>query len=143
MQNSPNRYQPQAPLLIEKLIAALSYLTMGFVGFFWLLLGIFTKSKLRPFLQYHIFQSIFISIAYFLICQFLGLIMNILSIIPLVNQLMMQITLLLNMPLILSFSLIQIAVYAVLLYLVTTSFQGQFSYIPWVSDIIKANVRTN
>lgn len=143
MQNAPNRYQQQGPLMIERLIAALSYLTMGFVGFFWLLLGIFTKSKLRPFLQYHIFQSIFISIAYFLICQFLGLIMNILSIIPLVNQLIMQFTLFLNMPLILSFSLIQIVVYAIIFYLAATSFQGQYSYLPMVSDIIKANVRSN
>lgn len=140
-----NRYQTQSgePQMIEKLVAAGSYITFGFIGFLWLLLAIFTKNNLRPYLKYHVFQSIFISIAYFLLCQFMGLIMNIFSVIPIVNQIVMQFTLYLNMPLILSFSLIQIAIYAIILYLVVTSFQGQYSYIPWVSEIIKANVKNS
>lgn len=136
-------YSVQPPVMIEKIIAGLSYITFGFVGFLWLLLGIFTKNNLRPYLKYHIFQSIFISIAYFLVCQFLGLIMNILSLIPFVNQFVMQITLYLNMPLLFGFSIIQTGIYAVIFYLVLTSFQGQYSYIPWISDIIKANVRNS
>ena len=133
--------QQNEPLLIEKTIAALSYITFGFAGFFWLLLGIFTKNNLRPYLKYHIFQSIFISIAYFLLGAFLGFIMNILSLIPFVNQLVLQFTFYLNAPLLLGFSLIQTVVYAVIAYLVITSFQGQFSYLPWISEIIKVNVR--
>jgi len=137
------RPQSNSPALMERLIAAMSYLTMGFVGFLWFLLAIFTKNNIRPFLKYHIFQSLFISIAYFLFSQFLGLIMNLLSIIPIVNQLVMRFTFYLNAPVLLSFSLIQIAIYFVLFYLVLTSLQGQFSYLPWVSDIIKANVKNS
>lgn len=140
---NPRKVQSTGPVLIEKIIAALTYITFGFAGFIWLLLAIFTKNTLRPYLKYHIFQSIFISIGYFLFCQFLGLIMNILSVIPFVNQIIMQFTLYLNMPLLFSFSLIQLAIYGVLAYLIVTSFQGQFSYIPWVSDIIKANVKNS
>lgn len=136
-------YKPSAPLLIEKIIAALSYITFGFVGFFWLLLGIFTKNSLRPYLKYHIFQSIFISIAYFLLSQFLGLIMNILSMIPLVNQLVLQLTFYLNAPFIFDFSVIQIFVYSIIIYLVATCLQGKFSYLPWISEIINANVRNS
>lgn len=136
-----NKYSQ--PLLIEKIIASLSYITFGFVGFFWLLLGIFTKNNLRPYLKYHIFQSIFISIAYFLISAFLGLIMSILSVIPLVNQLVLQFTFYLNAPLLFGFSLIQTLIYAVILYLVVTSLQGRYSYLPWISEIIKANVRNS
>jgi len=131
------------PALIEKIIAALSYLTMGTVGFFWLLIGIFTKNTIRPYLQYHIFQSIFISIAFFLLNAFLGLIMNILSVIPLVNQLVLQFTFYLNAPFIFGFSLIQAVMYSVILYLVITSFQGKFSYLPYISEIIKANVKNS
>jgi len=131
------------PVLIEKLIAALSYLTMGTIGFFWLLLGIFTKNKIRPFLQYHIFQSIFISIAFFLLNAFLGLIMNILSFIPLVNQLVLQFTFYLNAPFIFGFSLIQALMYSIIGYLVVTSAQGRFSYLPYISEIIKANVKNS
>ena len=142
-----NRYQPHGaslqPLLMEKIIAALSYLTMGFVGFIWLLIGIFTKNNLRPYLKYHIFQSIFISIAYFLLCSLLGIVMNILSIIPFVNQLVLQFTFYLNAPILFGFSLIQIVFNMVILYLVATSFQGQYSYLPWISDIIKMNVKNS
>lgn len=128
------------PLLMEKIIAALSYITFGFVGFIWLLLGIFTKSSLRSYLKYHIFQSIFISIAYFLLCTFLGLIMEILSIIPFVNQLVLQLTFYFNAPFLLGFSIIQLLVYAVIGYLVVTSFQGKYSYLPWISEIIDTNI---
>mgnify|MGYP001805807633 CR=1 FL=1 len=142
-----SRYQPigtsSQPLLMEKIIAALSYLTMGFVGFIWLLIGIFTKNNLRPYLKYHIFQSIFISIAYFLLCALLGLVMNILSIIPFINQLVLQFTFYLNAPMFFGFSLIQLLFNLVIIYLVVTSFQGKYSYLPWISDIIKMNVRNS
>lgn len=131
----------QGPLLIERIIAALSYITFGFVGFIWLLIGIFTKNSLRPFLKYHIFQSIFISIAYFLLCQFLGLIMNILSMIPFVGQIILQLTFYLNAPLIFELSLIQFFVYTIVFYLAFTSFAGKYSYLPWISEIITTNVK--
>jgi hypothetical protein len=136
-----NSLMSHEPLLIEKIIAALSYITFGFVGFIWLLLGLLTKNNLRPYLQYHIFQSIFISIAYFLLGAFLGLIMNILSLIPIINQLVLQITFYANAPIIFGFSLIQSLIYIIIAYLVITSFQGKLSYLPWISEIIKANVR--
>jgi len=138
-----NRPQSSGPMLIERLVAAGSYITMGLIGFVWLLIGILTKNTLKPYLQYHIFQSIFISFAYFVLCIIAGLLLNGLSIIPLVNQVVMQITLFLNMPLIFSFSLIQVTIYAVIIYLVATSIQGQYSYLPWVSNIIKANLRNS
>lgn len=137
------KYSQQEPLLMEKIIASLSYITFGFVGFIWLILAIFTKNNLRPYLKYHIFQSIFISIGYFLLSKFIELIMNILSIIPLVNQLVLQVTFYLNAPLLLGFSLIQVVIYAIILYLVITSFQGQYSYLPWISEIIKTNVKNS
>lgn len=135
------RSQQNEPAMVEKIIAAASYITFGFVGFIWLLLGILTKNSLRPYLKYHIFQSIFISIAYFLLCQFMGLIMNILSIIPGLNQLILQLTFYFNAPILLGFSLIQTIIYAIIFYLVITCLQGQYSYLPWISDIIKANVQ--
>ncbi len=138
-----NRYSQNEPLLIEKIIASLSYVTSGFVGFFWLLLGIFTKNTVRPYLKYHIFQSIFISIAFFLLSAFLGLVMNILSVIPGINQIVLQFTFYLNAPIILGISVIQTFMFSLIIYLVFTSFQGQYSYIPWISDIIKENIGCN
>lgn len=129
------------PFMIERIVAALSYLTMGFAGFIWLILGLFTKANLRPFMQYHIFQSIFISTGFVLLSYIVGFLSNILSVIPVINRIVAQLTFLLNMPLILDFSLIQIVIYTFMIYLAVTSFLGKYTYVPYVSEIIDQNVR--
>lgn len=128
------------PYMIERIVSALSYFTMGFIGFIWLILGLITRSNLRAFTQYHIFQSIFISIGYFLLCMLCGFILNILSFIPFINRLVAQLTFYFNAPLFGPYSLIQTILYGVVIYLAVTSFMGKYSRIPWVSDIIDQNV---
>ncbi len=132
--------QKDTPYMIERIIAALTYLTMGMVGFIWLIIGLFTKARLKPFLQYHIFQSIFISLAFAVLSILVSWLSNILSFIPLINRIVAQITFLLNMPLIFDYSLLQSVIYLFLIYLAVTAFIGKFSYIPWVSDIIDQNI---
>lgn len=128
------------PYMIERIVAALSYFTMGFAGFIWLILGLFTKARLRPFMQYHIFQSIFISIAYFLLATLLGFVLNILSFVPFINRIVAQLSFYLNAPVFGLYSLIQTVIYAIIIYLAVTSFMGQYSRFPWISDIIDRNV---
>ncbi len=132
--------QKDTPYMIERIIAALTYLTMGMVGFIWLIIGLFTKARLKPFLQYHIFQSIFISLAFAVLSILISWLSNILSFIPIINRIVAQITFLLNMPLIFDYSLLQAVIYMLLIYLAVTAFIGKFSYIPWVSDIIDQNI---
>ena len=132
--------QKDTAYMIERIIAALTYLTMGMVGFIWLIIGLFTKARLKPFLQYHIFQSIFISLAFAVLSILVSWLSNILSFIPLINRIVAQITFLLNMPLIFDYSLLQSVIYLFLIYLAVTAFIGKFSYIPWVSDIIDQNI---
>lgn len=132
--------QKDTPYMIEKIIAALTYITMGMAGFIWLIVGLFTKARLKPFLQYHIFQSIFISLGFTVLSIFIGWLSNLLSFIPLINRLVAQVTFLLNMPLIFDYSLLQSIIYAILIYLAVTAFMGKYSYIPWVSDIIDQNI---
>ena len=132
--------QKDTPYMIEKIIAALTYITMGMAGFIWLIVGLFTKARLKPFLQYHIFQSIFISLGFTVLSIFIGWLSNLLSFIPLINRLVAQVTFLLNMPLIFDYSLLQSIIYARLIYLAITAFMGKYSYIPWVSDIIDQNI---
>ena len=126
--------------MIERVVASLSYLTMGMAGFIWLIVSLFTNARLKPFLQYHIFQSIFISLGFTVLSLFIGFVSNILSFIPLINKLTAQIAFLLNMPLLFGYSLIQIVIYSILIYLAVTSFLGKYSYIPWISDIIGQNI---
>ena len=127
------------PAPIERIIAPLSYLTMGMVGFIWLIIALFSKARLKHFLQYHIFQSIFISILFAVISIFVGWLSNILGLIPVINTIVAQIMFWLNRPIFFNYSLIQTAIYSLLIYLAVTSALGKYSYVIWISDIIESN----
>ena len=99
---------------IERIVAGLTYPTFGLIGFVWLILGLFTNAKLRPFMQYHIFQSIFISIALVLLGMLLEFILNILAVIPIVNIIVLNIIMFLNSPVLFNYSIIQIVIGAAL-----------------------------
>mgnify|MGYP004696037557 CR=1 FL=1 len=128
------------PSLIERIVAAASYLTMGMVGFVWLIVSLFTKASFKSFLKFHIFQSIFISLGFAVLSIFIGWISNILSFIPIINKIVAQINFWLNMPVLFDYSFLQIVSFSFLGYLALTSFLGKYSYIPWVSDIIDQNI---
>lgn len=122
---------------IERVVSAASYLTAGFAGVIWMVIAAIFRKHLTQFLLYHIMQSIFLSIAYFLLTVFARFIYIILYKIPLINAIPYYI----NMPLpfLFGFSLVQGITTTILIYLVITSFMGFYSYIPWVSDIINTN----
>lgn len=122
------------PYPIERILSAASYMTAGGVGFVWLVIAALSRKTVTKFLMYHILQSIFLSIL-FVMLSFLG---EILYKIPLINV----IPYLLSMPisLFLGLSLIQLFTTIIILYLAITSGMGYYSYLPWVSSIIKGNM---
>ena len=133
MQPSNNLYP------IEKILSAATYLTAGGAGFVWLIIAALTKKVVRPFLMYHILQSIFISILFFLLSILGQMVYVILYRIPLINA----IPYLINMPIpfLFGLSVINVITTTIILYLAITSFLGYYSYLPWVSDVIKSNFR--
>ena len=128
-------------LPLEKIIAALTYLTSGFVGFFWLVLGFFLKLGVRPFLLYHIYQSIFLSVLIFIVSYGLNIILGFLSVIPFIGQLISTLVFLFTTSVVAGLSVLNIIALLVMVYLIITSLMGKYSYLPWVSNIIKANLR--
>lgn len=129
------------PYMIERIVSALSYVTAGMIGFIWLILGVLTKSGLRSFMKYHIFQSIFLSMGYFLALIILDKVAVIINFIPIVRNIFSMILFPFVIPIIFGLSIIQILIYTVIFYLAVTSFMGRYSYLPWISEIIKKNVR--
>ena len=126
---------------IERIISSASYLTAGMAGFLWMILAALMKKSIKPFLMFHILQSIFISIAYFLFIELYKLVFIVLVKIPLINSMFLFFNgVIFNpLPILWGMSLMQIFTSTVILYLTVTSFMGQYSYIPYVSDIIKNN----
>lgn len=127
------------PYPIERILSATTYLTAGFVGFIWWIIAILTKKVVRPFLIYHIMQSIFLSMLYMILSILGQMLYVILYRIPIINA----IPYFINMPIPFAFglSIIQVFTTTIILYLAITSFMGMYSYVPWVSDIIKGNNR--
>lgn len=128
------------PFLIERIISALTYITVGFAGFVWIIVGVIVRKPLTKFLQFHIFQSIFLSILYFLLATLIRFADGLLVHIPFINILWRNIIAFFNVPIFGMYSLIQAVVYGVILYLTVFSFMGLYARIPWVSDIIDQNV---
>ncbi len=129
------------PYMIERIVSALSYLSAGMIGFIWLILGVLTKSGLRPFMKYHIFQSIFLSMGYFLLLIILEQLSIVINFVPVVRNIFSMLTFPLMIPIIFGLSVIQILIYTLLFYLALTSLMGRYSYLPWISEIINKNVR--
>ena len=129
------------PYPIEKIISAATYLTAGGAGFVWLIIAAIMKKTVRPFLMYHIFQSIFLSIFYFLAKIFVGFVIMILLKIPLIGFLIGKFVYfcIIPLPFILNLSVLQAFTTSIILYLALTSAMGYYSYLPWISDVIKSN----
>ena len=109
-------------------------MTAGMAGFVWYIIAVLIKRLPTQFLMYHIFQSIFLSIAYFLFFELLKMVSRIpfLNIIP--AMLSYPISMFYNL------SILQILTSSLLIYLVITSFLGMYSYVPYVSNIINSNI---
>lgn len=125
---------------MEKLVAAGSYI-FPLIGFIFIIIAALMRKDMKPFLKYHIFQSIFIAIALWIIISGLGFAMNILSYIPIVKTVVSMVTFFLNTPIFLGFSVVTLIYTLFILYLIFGVIRGSFSYVPWVSDIIKSNLR--
>ena len=125
------------PYPIERLLSAATYLTAGGVGFVWLIVTALCKKRVTQFALYHIMQSIFISILFFLVLTFADLVYVILYRIPVINSIPYYLNA--PIPFLLELSIIQVITTTVILYLAIMAGMGYYSYLPWVSDIIKGN----
>jgi len=124
----------------EKVIAVLSYATAGIVGFVWFLIGHFTKQNLRPFLKYHIYQSIFLAVLFSVGFYILDILFKILSYIPIIKNIVFWLSLPFIMPLLHGLTIVNIAVLILIVYLCVGVLLNRFSFIPWVSNIIRYNI---
>lgn len=128
------------PSAMEKLIAAATYV-FPLIGFVYLVIAALMKKDIKPFLKFHIFQSIFLAFTIWIVVAGITFAMNLLSYIPLVKNIVGMVTFLLNTPILFGFSVVTFVYLLFLVYLIIGVFKGTYSYIPWVTNIIKANLK--
>lgn len=135
-------YKSQPPVSIgDRIISVISYVTAGWVGLIYMVILYFVRKPASLFLRYNIFQSIFISFFYFLLCMIFGFISNILLQIPLINALVSWFILLFNRPVIFEYSAIQAFVMGLFIYMSVVALLGKMPRVYWVSKIIDKSVR--
>ncbi len=142
--SSSYSYQYNIPSMSERVIAVLSYVTSGIVGIIWLLLAALAKSKLKPFLKYHIMQSIFLMLLYYLAAHLLIFVLNILTYVPFFNAIISTLNFFLNISLLnfgpFHMSIINILIFLFIIYLSYGTLKGRYVYVPWASNVIKGNI---
>ena len=129
-----------SPSLFEKLVASASYI-FPLVGFVFVIITALLKKDMKAFLKYHIFQSIFIAFTLWIVVSGLGFLMKFVSYIPGVKNVVGIITFFLNTPLFYGFSIITVLYFLFVIYLINGVLRGSDSYVPWISDVIKTNLR--
>lgn len=126
---------------VDKLFSALSYLSAGWFGLIVSVVFYFRKKSISRYLQFNIFQSIFISLVFFVLSFGIGLIFKLLSYIPFLNYLVAQISFFLNVPVLFDYSIVQLFLTGLLIYLCVFSLLGKYPRIFYVSKIIDNSVR--
>lgn len=127
--------------LSERIVSAISYITAGWGGIICWIIFYFAHIKMTKFMRFNIFQSIFISFAYFVIYSIMCLLFILLSHIPFIQIISGWIQLLLFKPFIFDYSLLQVCVVAFVAYCVLCSFFGRYPRIYKVSEWINSMAR--
>ena len=126
---------------LDRIISVLSYISAGWFGMIYLIILYFRKKMPSRFLRYNIFQSIFISLLFFVLSFGFGLVLKFLSYIKFLNYLVATITFQFNRPILFQYSLIQVFVIGLTLYMSIICLMGRLPRVFWVSKIIDNSVR--
>ncbi len=124
----------------EKAVSVLSYFTMGIAGLIWILIAYFLNKRLKFFLMYNAVQSMLISVFLALLNIVLTIILQIITVIPALNRIGINISIFLQQRfnlLGLSFNITEIFVFIVLLYISTGIILGKIFYVPCLTRIMK------
>ena len=138
MQPDTNKILP-----LEKIISALSYISMGFIGFLWIIIAFVCKRKLRYFLMYNICQSMVISIFLAILNILLKLIFSIFSHIPILDAVVGILNYIISIKILrftgigLSFNIIEFMLFLLFVYIIIGIFLGRIFYIPILTKFIQ------
>ena len=133
--------KPNGHSTTDRIVSAVSYVTMGWGGLIWLIIMAFKRANLSRFVRFNILQSIFMAFLYFILAFCVGLIFNLLSYIPFINLLTAQIVLFLNKEFIFHYSIVQIFVTGIVLYMTLYSALGKYPRIYIVSNLIDRQLK--
>lgn len=126
--------------LLDRIISILCYFTFGFFSVIWLIFANVTRKKISPYLAFNLYQAIFISIIFAVISLLYSISYNLLKDIPFIGKVAIWFDMFFNQtPLYFTFTLSGLLITLLILYFSLICLSGRRPYIPYVSDIVKAN----
>ncbi len=138
MQHNSNSVLP-----IEKIISALSYISMGIVGFIWIIIAYALKKRLKYFLMYNIVQSMIIAIFLAIFKLVIDIVLSIISLIPFIDFLAALLNIIISFKILsipflhMSFTLIELFIYSLLIYIICGIINGRIFYIPFLTPVMQ------
>ena len=125
------------PSLLDRSICAATYLTGGTVGFVWLIYCSVQEKTISKFIRYHAIQSILLGVLVILVNEVIQYFYNFIHFLPFIGGILANIFgLFTTYPLLGGCSIYQLALLTFMMYMTLTSFQGQFTRIPWITEKI-------
>lgn len=125
--------------LVERIVAAASYLTMGLVGFIWFLINYFVvKKEMSNFLRLNLFQSFIIAILFAVLSLIYQTVVGILFVIPFLGKIIYYMHIMVfATPVFNTLTLINYIVLGILIYLSIFAFLGTLPFIPYITNTVK------
>jgi uncharacterized membrane protein len=131
---------PREPEVVEKVIAGLCYLSVGLIGLLYIILG--GKSSRSPFFRFHFLQSILLGILGYLLSWTAGAFAAILGgILGLLGEAANGPSYWLQTGISFLFHNVYIAGVLLLAYGAILAFLGKYAEIPFVSNIVRQQIR--
>ena len=129
-----------SPTFQDRIISLLAYFTFGIFSIIWIIFANMTKKTMSSFLSFNLYQAIFISVVLAVISYIYSIAINILSVVPFINNIARWFDVFFNQtPLYFTFTISGLLVTILVVYLSIMSLLGKKAYIPVVSDIISSN----
>ena len=127
--------------ILEKIGLCSTYATCGLTGVIWLIVAnLVFKRDLRPFILYHIYQSIIFWMFIVALSYVFSFFINLLISIPIVGSWIGNFMLIFNTPKYFGLSIINLLVSLIVIYLMLGVILGRYSQIPFISEIVKRNI---
>lgn len=128
----------------ERLVGVLTYFTFGMAGLIWIITCLVIKRGLKNFEAYHIYQSIFLSILLYVFSVLCNIVFGLMFTLPFIGNFAKKVVIFLaGTPIYsgLNYSIVNLAILALISYLAAGAILGKYSYFPVISDIIKSNLK--
>ena len=124
----------------DRLISMLFYFTFGMFAIIWLIYSNVTKKRITRFLNFNIYQAIFLSVVFAVISYIYSIFCDLVFKVPFLGNLVYKFNLFFfETPMFFTFTFSGMIITLLILYIFAMLFIGRIPFLPVVSNIVKAN----